>query len=100
MEMTFGQCLTLLNVNINSQVFVSKILMPRLRANKRSLIVNISSSTVLRPNPYLNLYSATKSFNLALSYSIGFANVDTIAVVPSSTKSQMNPGTYYFSISA
>ena len=61
-DMSISQCLALINVNVNSQLFVSKLLLPRL-SQHRSLVVNISSSQILRPNPFLNVYGATKTFN-------------------------------------
>jgi short-subunit dehydrogenase len=91
----------MVQVNINSQVVMTRLLLPRLTSrSKRSLIVNVSSSQILRPNPMLNLYSATKSFNSTFSSFSQFENIDQCTVVPSSTKSQMNPGTYLFSITA
>jgi hypothetical protein len=37
---------------------------------------------------------------MSLSRGISHANIDSVTVVPAATKSQMNPGTYLFSINA
>ncbi len=95
-----------LNVNCNSQSFVSHALIPRLLARegkKRSAIINISSRSAFVPRAMSCLYGATKAFNLVLGINFTEAysdRIDVLTVTPGSTKTLMNSGIYVFSITA
>ena len=95
-----------INVNINSQTYVSLALLPKLLqrdGNKRSAIINVSSVCALEPRTMLAIYAATKAFNLHLGNcftAIYRERIDVLNVTPNSVKSQMNSGRYVYGISA
>ena len=56
------------NVNINSQTYMSMFVLPRLlKRESRSAVINVSSIAALKPGGMVPVYSATKAYNLALS---------------------------------
>jgi short-subunit dehydrogenase len=52
----------MLNVNINSLVTLTHKLIPILKQQSQSYIMNVSSTTAFQPVPYLSMYAASKSF--------------------------------------
>ena len=92
------------NININSQTFMSMFLLPKLLAReKRSAIINVSSVAYYTPGGMLPVYSASKSYNYVLSQAMGQAygeKIDVLTVTPNSVKSQMNSGRYLFTVEA
>ncbi|ORY43853.1 NAD(P)-binding protein [Rhizoclosmatium globosum] len=52
----------IVNVNINAQMRVTRIVAPLLVANKKGLILNIGSLAGIVPSGLLSVYSASKSF--------------------------------------
>ena len=92
------------NVNINSQTYMTKILLPRLLARKdRSAIINISSRSALVMNGFTPVYCATKSYNHALSQCLRESysdKLDILTVTPHSTKSALMPGGQCWVVSA
>ena len=74
-----------------------------LKRNSRSAIIDISSVCAYGGSTTLPIYAATKGFNLLLSQSVALAHsdkIDVLTVTPNSTKSNMNPGRYLFSVEA
>ena len=61
-ELHSEDLLTLLNVNINSAVSMTQIILPRLKTKKKGAIINIGSCSGLAPFPLVTVYSATKAF--------------------------------------
>ncbi|XP_072006062.1 very-long-chain 3-oxoacyl-CoA reductase-B-like [Engystomops pustulosus] len=51
-----------LNCNILSMVHMTRIVLPKMLQRKKGLIINISSSTGIRPYPIMTMYGATKAF--------------------------------------
>lgn len=97
----------MVNVNINSMNIVSHTLIPRLLqrdAQKRSGLINISSvCAYTEGSKDLQVYAATKAYNLSLGKSLAAAykdRIDVLTVTPNSTKSNMSSGRYVFSILA
>ena len=91
-KQTTSELFNQINVNINSQVFISHFLIPRLLArdaNKRSAIINLSSVCAYNTSKMLGMYCGTKVFNLhfgnclAESYS---DRIDVLTTTPASTK--------------
>lgn len=58
-------------VNIMSVVKMTELILPKMVAQKKGLILNISSGSGLKPLPMLSLYAATKQF--VVSFSKGIA---------------------------
>lgn len=42
--------------------FFTPTVLPDMKANRRGMIVNVSSGSELQPDPYMALYGATKTF--------------------------------------
>ncbi|KAJ7207062.1 putative short chain dehydrogenase/reductase [Mycena pura] len=61
-----------LNINMNARfpAQLTRQLIPVLRKNQPSLIINIGSLGAVSAPPYLTIYSGTKAFNKAFSYSL------------------------------
>ncbi|KAF3931748.1 hypothetical protein ABW19_dt0210046 [Dactylella cylindrospora] len=84
-----------MNVNARFMAQVTRVMIPVLSQNPRSLIINISSGARIGI-PYVVLYSATKAFNWALSTGLAreFAAtgvpIDCVAVVPGDVKTDGN----------
>jgi 17beta-estradiol 17-dehydrogenase / very-long-chain 3-oxoacyl-CoA reductase len=53
----------MVNVNVGAVTMMSRLIIPQMMANKRGLIVNVSSATECLPIPLFAIYAATKSFN-------------------------------------
>mmetsp|Transcript_26821 Transcript_26821/g.35868 ORF Transcript_26821/g.35868 Transcript_26821/m.35868 type:complete len:112 (+) Transcript_26821:543-878(+) len=93
-----------INVNINSQTYMSMFVLPRLlKRETRSAIINVSSVTYYSPGGMVPVYSATKAYNFALSSAMQDQfrdKLDILTVTPANTKTQMNSGRYCFSVTA
>ncbi|PWN54022.1 NAD(P)-binding protein [Violaceomyces palustris] len=97
-EVTSEQISQLIVANATFPCVLSSKLLPHLKANQPSLLVNVSSLGAWAPSPYLSIYSASKSFNLVFSHSlynemkVENCNVDVVAMVPGTVVSGMNQG--------
>ena len=94
----------MINVNINSQTYMSMFLLPRLlKRESRSAVINVSSVAAYSPGGMVPVYSATKAYNFALSTAMQdqFGDkLDVLTVTPASVKTLMNSGRYCFSVTA
>ena len=103
-EATMEDTMRMINVNVNSQAYMTRFVLPlMLQRTSRSAIIDISSVCALGGSSVLPIYAATKGFNLLLSQSIASAHkdkIDVLTVTPNSTKSNMNSGRYLFSVDA
>lgn len=74
-----------INLNCKTPVMLSKICIPYM--GKGSKILNISSASAFQPNPYINLYAASKAFersySRALNVELEGTGITSIAVCPS-----------------
>lgn len=52
----------MVQLNINTTIWMTRIVLPGMEERKRGAIVNISSAASLIPNPLLTAYSASKAF--------------------------------------
>lgn len=52
----------MININIGAVTMMSHIVIPQMKANRRGLIVNISSGCESQPMPLSAVYGATKSY--------------------------------------
>ena len=80
-----------INVNINSQTYMTYLMLPMLlERNSRSAIINLSSRAAEAPDGFIPIYAATKTYNLALSLSLEDSyrdKIDVMAVTPHGVKS-------------
>ncbi|ETN60179.1 steroid dehydrogenase [Anopheles darlingi] len=60
----------LININVGAATLLCNIVIPKMKSNKRGLIVNISSMSALAPTPYLNVYAATKAYMTSFSHAL------------------------------
>jgi 17beta-estradiol 17-dehydrogenase / very-long-chain 3-oxoacyl-CoA reductase len=56
------QVKSLLELNVTSTTWMTRIVLPGMVANKRGAIVNLSSAAARNPSPLLAEYSGVKSF--------------------------------------
>lgn len=74
-----------INVNCKVPVMLAQICIPYM--GKGSKILNISSASAFQPNPYINLYAATKAFersySRALNVELEGTGITSTAVCPS-----------------
>lgn len=73
-----------INVNCKAPVMLSKLCIPYM--GKGSKILNISSASAFQPNPYINLYAASKAFernySRALNVELKGTGITSVAVCP------------------
>lgn len=90
------------HVDLNSRFMarLTKALLPVLKRQNRSLIINLSSPAKMGV-PWIVMYSATKAFNYAFSaalarelkYDPSTAHIDCLAILPGDTRTQSNVDT-------
>jgi 17beta-estradiol 17-dehydrogenase / very-long-chain 3-oxoacyl-CoA reductase len=75
-ELTEDEIQSLLTVNIESVVWMTRAVMPQMLKRKRGAVVNMSSASARPPNPLLTVYSSTKGFveNFTKSLAIEYAS--------------------------
>lgn len=80
-----------INLNCKAPVLLSRICIPYM--NEGSRIINISSASAFQPNPYINLYAASKvferSYSRALNVELKGTGISSIAVCPSWVETDM-----------
>ena len=73
-----------INVNCKVPVMLSQICIPYM--GKGSKILNVSSASAFQPNPYINLYAASKAFersySRALNVELEGTGITSVAVCP------------------
>lgn len=73
-----------INVNCKAPVMLSKLCIPYMKQGSK--ILNISSASAFQPNPYINLYAASKvferSYSRALNVELEGTGIKSIAVCP------------------
>lgn len=73
-----------INVNCKAPVMLAQICIPYME--KGSKILNISSASAFQPNPYINLYAASKAFernySRALNVELKGTGITSVAVCP------------------
>lgn len=73
-----------INVNCKAPVMLSKLCIPYM--GEGSKILNISSASAFQPNPYINLYAASKAFersySRALNVELEGTGIISVAVCP------------------
>ena len=73
-----------INVNCKAPVVLAQLCIPYME--KGSKILNISSASAFQPNPYINLYAASKAFersySRALNVELNGTGITSVAVCP------------------
>lgn len=73
-----------INVNCKAPLMLIKLCLPYMKSGSR--ILNISSASAFQPNPYINLYAATKAFernySRAINAELKGTGITSIAVCP------------------
>lgn len=59
-EITDKEAHDMVNCNIDSTVFMSRVVLKYMKAKDRGAVINVSSGSGNLPAPYISLYSATK----------------------------------------
>lgn len=52
----------IININVGAVTMMSRIVIPQMKANKRGIIVNISSGSECQPAPMMTVYASTKVY--------------------------------------
>ncbi|KAL7027386.1 hypothetical protein ACKWTF_005422 [Chironomus riparius] len=77
----------MINVNIGAVTFMSKLIIPKMKINRRGLILNVSSGGQYTPQPLMAVYVATKCFvrslTVALNKELSSYNVKAHLLIPS-----------------
>lgn len=80
-----------INVNCKAPIMLSRICIPYM--GKGSKILNISSASAFQPNPYINLYAASKVFernySRALNVELEGTGIISVAVCPGWTDTDL-----------
>jgi short-subunit dehydrogenase len=81
----------MLNVNVNSVIILTHKLLPILKQQAQSFIMNVSSTTAFQPVPYLGLYAASKSLvdsftkSLQIELAKHATNISVSSLLPGTT---------------
>lgn len=52
----------IININVGAVTMMSRIIIPQMKANKRGIIVNISSGSECQPAPLMTVYASSKTY--------------------------------------
>jgi len=84
----------ILKVNVVFSVRITQVLLPILKANRSSAIINLSSISGSAPTPFLTVYAASKAFNRNFSTSLALecteSGVDVQSADPGFVVSNMS----------
>ena len=83
------ELLSAMNINVNSQLYSSKIMLPII--NKGGAIINVSSAAALCPFGGISLYALTKSASCAFTQALGceLDGISASAVLPGFVKTDI-----------
>jgi len=85
---------SIVKINVLFSLRITHALLPQLKANRNSVIINLSSISGSTPTPYLTTYAASKAFNKHFSTSLaiecGQFGVDVQSVDPGFVISNMS----------
>ena len=92
-DISLKGCADSIAVNVYPSLFLSKLLIPSmLKRSNRSLVINLSSITGVRPVPIRGAYGATKAFNDILARSLFMEldqKIDFLSVKPNYVSTNM-----------
>lgn len=93
-DMSLEETSRIISVNCNFQVHFTSLLIPKLKAAKNAVIVNISSLTSHMVMPMLSVYAATKAFeehwSINLAAELEPHKIEVICLRPGLTVSRMS----------
>lgn len=82
-----------MDVNVRGTIWVTDTLLPLLRKNNNTAIVNISSGLAFSPFPISPIYSASKaaihSYTLSLRQQLAYVNIKVFELAPPTLKTAM-----------
>ena len=82
-----------IDININGTIWVTDLLLPLLKKNSNTAIVNVSSGLAFTPFPVSPIYSATKaamhSYSLSLRKQLEHINIKVFELAPPALKTEM-----------
>jgi len=85
---------SIVKINVLFSVRITQVLLPQLKANKNSAIINLSSLSGSSATPFLSVYGASKAFNRSFSTSLALEvsqdGVDVQSVDPGFVISNMS----------
>uniref|UniRef100_G3TVU5 17beta-estradiol 17-dehydrogenase n=1 Tax=Loxodonta africana TaxID=9785 RepID=G3TVU5_LOXAF len=89
-----GMLSDIVNCNMMSVLQMTRIILPQMVSRRRGIIINVSSLSESRPNPFLAVYSATKVFvrNFSLAVAAEYLSEGVIVqtVSPAVVSTNMN----------
>ncbi|KAJ2899197.1 hypothetical protein IWW38_001091, partial [Coemansia aciculifera] len=65
-------CNDMVEVNINTMMNITRIVVPQMQERKNGLIFNLGSFSAMRSMPFLSVYSGTKGFVKTYSQSLAY----------------------------
>ena len=71
-ELTEAEVQSIMTINVESVVWMTRAVLPQMLQRKRGAIVNMSSASARPPNPLLAVYSSTKGFVENFTKSLAF----------------------------
>uniref|UniRef100_A0A1A9WL19 Uncharacterized protein n=1 Tax=Glossina brevipalpis TaxID=37001 RepID=A0A1A9WL19_9MUSC len=84
----------IININIGAVTFMSRLVIPEMKKQRKGAIVNISSGSELQPTPLVAVYAATKryirSLSLAIECELYEHNITVQCVIPGFVVTKMN----------
>ncbi|MGZ3752110.1 MAG: SDR family NAD(P)-dependent oxidoreductase, partial [Mucilaginibacter sp.] len=80
-DLDIADQLNMISLNIGAVVELTHYLLPALKTQNQSYILNVSSTAAYQPVPTLGLYSASKSFILSFSRALRYEIKDTTVSV-------------------
>jgi short-subunit dehydrogenase len=84
--------LSMMHVNMNAVVQLTKLLLPAMLARRQGRVLNVASTASFQPGPGLNLYAATKafvhSFTCALAVELKGTGVTATSLCPGGTATE------------
>ena len=93
LDITEEECNSLVNVNCNSALNITRAILPGMVSKKRGVVINLSSYTGQHPTPFLSVYSATQAFNnawsIALKSEYSKFGIEVMSLLPMYVQSNM-----------
>ncbi|KAJ2740093.1 hypothetical protein GGI20_005987 [Coemansia sp. BCRC 34301] len=65
-------CNDMVEVNVNTMLDITRIVVPQMQQRKNGLIINLGSFSAMRSMPFLSVYSGTKGFVKTFSQSLAY----------------------------
>ncbi|KAJ2054552.1 hypothetical protein GGI08_004533, partial [Coemansia sp. S2] len=66
------KCNDMVEVNVNTMMDLTRIVVPQMQQRKNGLIINLGSFAAMRSMPFLSVYAGTKGFVKTYSQSLAY----------------------------